>query len=110
MRFFLAVSFILLLLSTNSSFAKSKKADNGLAFFGYVIDDESGEPIVGAKIEIEGRKKNIYTDFDGKFYIPNVSEGVLNIDISYISFKSVHTSLEMAAASNKKRAFTLTSK
>lgn len=36
---------------------------------GVVIDENTGEPVPGVSIEIEGSDEEVYTDFDGRFEI-----------------------------------------
>lgn len=65
------------------------KAESAVAFTnldGLVIEEFTGEPIVGAKIKIVEIGQEIYTDFDGNFSLENVPQGNYTIEISYISF------------------------
>jgi len=53
---------------------------------GIVLDNETGEALVGVAIRFEGSKETVYTDFDGNFKIDNVVPGKYNILSSYISY------------------------
>jgi outer membrane receptor protein involved in Fe transport len=55
---------------------------------GRVIDAETGEPLIGATIIVEGTSTGAVTDFDGK-YVLNVSEEPpFNITISYTGYST----------------------
>ena len=69
-------------LSENSTFNLS----------GIVVEEDSGEPLTGALIKINGIEKECYTDFEGRFNIETLIPGNYDIEISYISFES--TTLE----------------
>ncbi|WP_282016474.1 carboxypeptidase-like regulatory domain-containing protein [Marinifilum flexuosum] len=53
---------------------------------GIVLDNETGEALVGVAIRFEGSKETVYTDFDGNFKIDNVVPGKYNILSNYISY------------------------
>ncbi|RKE03054.1 carboxypeptidase-like regulatory domain-containing protein [Marinifilum flexuosum] len=53
---------------------------------GIVLDNETGEALVGVAIRFEGSKETVYTDFDGNFKIDNVVPGKYNVLSSYISY------------------------
>lgn len=53
---------------------------------GVVLDNETGEALVGVAIRFEGSKETVYTDFDGNFKINNVVPGKYNVLSSYISY------------------------
>ena len=55
---------------------------------GKVIDDASGEEIIGATALVKGTAKGAVTDFDGKFEI-KVDPGVYDLQFSFISFETV---------------------
>ena len=53
---------------------------------GRVLDD-TGEGAIGASIKAQGTSVGTVTDFDGNFEL-NVPEGVKNLEISYVGFKT----------------------
>ena len=53
---------------------------------GVVLDNETGEALVGVAIRFEGSNETVYTDFDGNFKIENVVPGKYNILSNYISY------------------------
>lgn len=71
-------------------FLLSQAADAQGVLRGVVVDEETGEPIVGATVtDANGGKLLTVTDADGRFQIPNNSYGQLKI--SYIGFKTLLT-------------------
>lgn len=53
---------------------------------GVVLDNETGEALVGVAIRLEGSNQTVYTDFDGNFQIDNVVPGKYNVLSNYISY------------------------
>lgn len=56
---------------------------------GTVIEDESGEPLFGVTVAIEGTGTGSITDFEGKFEI-KTTPGTYNLQISYISYETIN--------------------
>ena len=56
---------------------------------GKVTESESGEPIVGANVIIEGTYLGAATDADGYYYINNITPGEYTVVISSIGYKKV---------------------
>lgn len=55
---------------------------------GEIIDDATGETLIGATAQIAGTTQGGVTDLDGKFAIENVTPGVYNLQISYVSYST----------------------
>lgn len=53
---------------------------------GSVLDRESGDPIIGANIVIQGTSLGSATDIDGKFHLPVVPVGKWTIKVSCIGY------------------------
>lgn len=51
---------------------------------GVVTDEDTGEPIAGASIRIEGTKMGTATDVDGKFRLTNIPSDAHSLVVSYI--------------------------
>ena len=49
-----------------------------------VVQDESGEPIIGASVKVQGSKEGSVTDFNGKFSVKAASNATLSI--SYVGY------------------------
>lgn len=73
--------FLLFLIVNFSLLAQSKGS-----IIGFVVDQQNGEPIIGANILIENSNIGAATDIEGKFRIENLNPGKYNIVISYISY------------------------
>jgi len=86
----------IVLLGLNVSFANSKTEESvtpasteNLCIQGNVTDINSGEALAGVKIEIEGTKEVVYTDFEGNFSIVKLKAGNYDLNVSYISYNEV---------------------
>lgn len=69
-----------------------EKDDNETGFSTYklsgsVIDQESSEKLVCAKIEIEGTGISVFTDIRGDFSIPSLEPGSYNLKVTYIAYQ-----------------------
>jgi hypothetical protein len=53
---------------------------------GRVVDAETGEPLVGADVVIEGTELGAATDASGEFVVLYVPAGTYRVTASYISF------------------------
>ncbi len=53
---------------------------------GTVLDQGTGESVIGANVVIEGTTKGAPTDIDGKFIISNVEPGSHNLTISFVGY------------------------
>ena len=54
---------------------------------GIVIDEISGETLVGVEVFIEGADLKTYTDFDGNFSFKNIGVGEYSIFAKLISYR-----------------------
>ena len=72
--------FTLLAFCTVALFAMADKQVNG------VVVDESGEPVVGATVQVPGTDKGTITDYDGLFTI-SVPDNQKTIIVTYIGKK-----------------------
>ncbi len=53
---------------------------------GKVVDSETGEPLLGVNIIIEGTSLGAATDLDGEYYILNIPPGIYNVKASFIGY------------------------
>lgn len=51
------------------------------------VTDNTGEPIIGANIVVQGTKRGTVTDLDGKYSLTNVSSNA-TLSISYVGFST----------------------
>lgn len=56
---------------------------------GKVTDKNSGDPLIGANILIEGNSLGAATDIDGNYFIINIPPGTYNVRYSFIGYESV---------------------
>lgn len=54
---------------------------------GKVIDNKTGESLVGVAVSVEGTDLKAYTDLDGTFSITGIDPGSYNLILSLISYK-----------------------
>jgi hypothetical protein len=66
----------------------AKAADATTSINGKIVDQLSGEALVGVKVSIEGTSDVAYTDFDGNFTFDTVTPGKYNLKTNYISYTS----------------------
>ncbi|WP_298319763.1 TonB-dependent receptor [uncultured Aquimarina sp.] len=52
------------------------------------VVDQTGQPVLGASVLIEGTEKGAQTDFDGNYRIENIIPGSYNLTVSYIGFQT----------------------
>lgn len=52
------------------------------------IVDETGEPVIGASIKVDGSSIGAVTDLDGNFSLPNVPQNS-TLTVSYVGFKTL---------------------
>ncbi|HKJ43601.1 MAG TPA: TonB-dependent receptor [Sunxiuqinia sp.] len=53
-----------------------------------VVDDKTGETLIGATVVIDGTTKGTITDFDGIANLTGVNAGTYNVRVSYISYQT----------------------
>lgn len=68
------------LISTNSLFAQTGK------IAGEVLEESTGEPLIGVQVFIEGTSKGMITDINGLYNINNVDPGTYTIVFRYVGF------------------------
>jgi len=81
-RLLLAVFCVALVVSTASAGITGKLA-------GKVKDKETGEPLVGASVVIQGTTFGAAADVQGEFYILNIPSGTYTVRISAIGYQTV---------------------
>lgn len=57
------------------------------AISGTVLDENTGEPLIGANVVIQGTSIGTSTDFDGKYQF-QAEPGTYTLDVSYIGYNS----------------------
>lgn len=81
------IKILLFLFITWAAFAEIA-AQNG-KLVGKVFDNQTGEPLIGVNVMIEGSNMGAATDVDGEFLILNVPPGTYSVAASMIGFTRV---------------------
>ncbi len=77
--------FILAILNAGTLFCQESKVGRVV---GKVIDDDTGQPIAGASVEIVGTHFGASTKSDGTFSVELISAGVYDISCSSVGYKT----------------------
>ncbi|MBN1952283.1 MAG: TonB-dependent receptor [Bacteroidales bacterium] len=62
--------------------------ENG-SIMGKILDETTGESLIGATIQIEGTTTGTITDFDGNYKLGNLEPGTYTVLISFVSFETL---------------------
>ncbi len=73
-------SLLVILLTSTAIFAQSKGKVSG------TVIDESGEPLIGVQVIIEGTTRGVLTDLNGDYSIINLEAGTYVLEFRYIGF------------------------
>jgi hypothetical protein len=81
--------FILGFLTLNVLLYAEKPASSVSAktICGIVTDQTTGEGLAGVMVKLSGEDKVVYTDFDGKFSISDLTPGEYTLELEYVSYK-----------------------
>jgi len=69
----------LMIFCTSAIFAQ-KGIING------TVTDANGDPIIGANVYIEGTTQGTVSDIDGKFSLPDITDGSVQLSVSFIGY------------------------
>jgi len=100
-------ALLVALVSTSSFAEKSEtkteaKAEAAvLSVSGNVIDEVSGEALVGVEVKVEGSDVKTYTDFDGHFVIENLKAGQCKLVASYTSYNKNEKTFSIKSKNNQ---------
>lgn len=86
--------FILLaFISTSFTYAQ-----NNITF---EIQDESGEPLIGATVVVEGTSTGTITNAQGVAILDNIQDGQLEFDISFVGYEEYEITLNFPQDNNR---------
>lgn len=71
----------------NDSFTDDSKTNSPVSLTGVVKDNDTGEELVCAAIEIAELNRKVFTDITGRFTINNLNPGNYTLKISYIAYE-----------------------
>ncbi len=77
---------------STSDNVRQKQDQPGGTLTGKIVDQTSGEEIIGANIFITGTKLGASTDIDGKFNIKQIPEGDYSVRISFLGYETKNIS------------------
>lgn len=78
------------------------------SFFGTIKDAKTGEPLIGANIQIVGTYKGTSADFDGQYVINDVKPGDYQIKFQFIGYETVlYNGFTLKAGENKELNITM---
>ena len=102
---------LLVAFATTSAFAEkaetktevktdSKAEAAVVSLSGNIIDEVSGEALVGVEVKVEGSDLKTYTDFDGHFVFDNLKSGECKLIASYTSYNKNEKIFRIKSKSN----------
>ena len=99
---------LLVAFASTSAFAEktetktdSKAEVAVLSLSGNIIDEVSGEALVGVEVKVDGSDLKTYTDFDGHFVIDNLKAGNCKLVASYTSYNKSEKTFQMNSKNNQ---------
>ena len=82
----LIIAFLLVLFIGSNSQIQAQGNSKGI-IKGKVVDEQTGDPLIGASIFVQGTKRGAKTKFDGSYIIPKVADGTYTIIVSYLGYQ-----------------------
>ncbi|MBC8215456.1 MAG: TonB-dependent receptor [Candidatus Marinimicrobia bacterium] len=70
-------------------------AQEGYTISGYVVNEETGESLIGANVILKNTLQGASTDKDGYFVIHSVYDGEYLLEVSYLGYKTHSESITM---------------
>lgn len=96
-----AVLTIAVFAEKTDSKREAKSESAVLSLSGNVIDEVSGEALVGVEVKVDGSDQKTYTDFDGHFVIDNLKAGDCKLVASYTSYNKNEKSFRINSKANQ---------
>ncbi|MGQ1787363.1 MULTISPECIES: carboxypeptidase-like regulatory domain-containing protein [unclassified Saccharicrinis] len=106
MKFIVLLTAVVAILSLNSfkgekSSKVKVKAAATTHICGSVIDEVTGETLVGVEVALEGTDLKTYTDFDGNFTFDNVKVGTYKMVAKLVSYSEIKGEEVIASANGE---------
>ena len=76
---------------------------------GTVVEAESGDPLPGASVQVEGTSIGASSDVEGRFRLRRVPAGTQTIVVSYIGYEPAEARIDVEAGARSEYDFELTS-
>ncbi len=77
----------ILILFIAAVFSTAAMAQEKGSLTGTIVDESTGEPIIGASVFVEGTVKGAASDIDGVYSVKNIEPGTYVLVVSYISYQ-----------------------
>ena len=77
---------VLFLFATAPTLAASRPAPEVGSIFGFLVDSETGDALIGANVIIQGTTTGTSTDLDGRYEIAGLDPGLYTLEIRYIGY------------------------
>lgn len=92
MKKFVSIAILLIALSFITYAAAegikgSKSNAMTTSVYGTVVDEITGETLVGVAVQIDGTDQSVYTDFEGNFEFKNLTPGEYTLKTNLISYQ-----------------------
>lgn len=99
---------LLVAFAATSAFAEkaetktdSKSEAMVISLSGNIIDEVSGEALVGVEVKVDGTDVKTYTDFDGHFILDNLKSGDCKLIASYTSYNKSEKTFTVNSKNNQ---------
>ena len=97
MRFFLALSTIVLTVAARPAplVAQQQQAQNAVS--GVVVDSVGGRPIIGAQVTVEGTQRRALSDERGQFRLGGLTGQTLTIRVTRLGYQPVTRTVQVGS-------------
>lgn len=82
------VLFVLLISNFTADVHTSAASNPSGIIFGKIIEQDTGDPLIGANVLVMGTTMGAATDLDGNYRISNVPAGSYSLRITYIGYET----------------------
>ncbi len=100
-------SLLLVLCLGNVFVLDSARAQTTGTVAGYVVEAESGDPLPGANVIVEGTALGVSTDGDGRFRLGNVPAGTQTLVASFVGYETAEATVDVPAGGTVEYTFEL---
>src|SRR5262245_22625687 len=76
---------------------------------GKVVDAVTGEPLVGANVQVRETGQRVYVELDGHFRVKELRPGSYTIEVTYTGYGKMQQSIRVGSADPQTMLFQLTS-
>jgi hypothetical protein len=95
MKKFIAVIF---LFAIRFSVFAGNPSNDVLFVSGNVTDQKTHETLAGVQVHVAGTNINVYTDFDGNFFLPDLPRGSYQLEFHYITYQTTQVVTDPATS------------